>query len=295
MGQRVKKLLVVLAGLFVVNLVVSGISESGKKSHVQPEGHGSGNHGAARQSESVAKSSSVELGAASGYWQDWKQTETPSECDTKKCFYNRYGPNLDGVPFIIKGFSTELDFDGFKALTEDIGGREISVSGGSLLKIVPPYWEGKGYTGRNGDYPCCKVFQHREKVAFAFDDENFTLAGLPVKYAFYNYVEATTPATDPSEKETHMYRYIKLAMLGTEGDAEIIANALNAKFRATRGASHDPRYGYYWGFYPLEQRPAREAYWDAAVNAREEYVWLILTQRDTHTRLPEINADVSDL
>ena len=92
-----------------------------------------------------------------------------------------------------------------------------------------------------------------------------------------------------------MYRYIKLAMLGTEGDAEIIADALNAKFKATQGAYYvSPRHGYTWGFYPLEQANPI-LYWDAAVGAKGEYVWLMLSQRETHTRLPEVNAEVSDL
>lgn len=284
MGQRFKKLLVVLAGLLVLNLLVSGLSDRGQ----------TGNHSVVLQPGSTERSPHVELGASSGHWIEWKQTEVPSECDTKKCFYNRRGPNLDGVPFIVKGFSTELDLDDFKAIAKNAGGEEVSVSGDSLSYILPPKWEGEGYTGMFGDYPCCEIFKHREKVAFAFDDESFTVAGLPVRYAFYNFTEATTPPTDPSEKETHMYRYIKLAMLGTEGDAEIIVDALNAKFKATQGAYYELQYGYTWGFYPLEQgNPI--LYWDAALGAKGGYVWLMLSQRETHTRLPEINAEVSDL
>ena len=293
-------------GTLLTALLLSACGSGGES------GAESGAASVAEPPEATVQNPSKELGPASGYWTEWQQTQEPRKCVGKDCFYNRRGDHLSGVPFIVKGFSTEMDLNGFVAVAEGNGGQlaeltyppkvcgDVGRYGWRVgpdeecrkffsLDLTPPKWLGEKSVA------CCEVYRHREKVAYSFEDQTFTLGGLPIKYAFYNYVESVS-GTDPDEKQRYMARYIALGLAGTEGDLRALSKALDGKFMAKRGADVDIDGIHNWGFFPMtEGNETPAADFDVSLSKRLGHLLLVLQQRETHTRLPAVNVDETDL
>lgn len=267
---------------------------------------------------------STEFGAESGLWCEWRQSESVEQCtkDVATCFrYSGTDKYVSGIPFSAKGFSAQMSFENFVAKAESLAGKPITQPRplpekcdidnflGSDAKmtdafmriardedcrtatdqwLAPGEWADKEQETitLSGFTLVKKQYKHRKKIAYSFEGQEPTLGGLPIKYAYYNYVEKTEPMNDPDEKSILMTRYVSIAMQGGEEDIRPLMDVLGDKFYQTAWTASGAKYD--WLLVP----PSYQAF-DPRVDfltrlqLKSDFVILTFSQRETYTRPPE--------
>jgi len=252
--------------------------------------------------------------------------------DSETCFSDILNRNplnkpVSGIPFSAKGFSAQMSFENFAAKAESLGGKLITQPPplpekcdidnflgsdaemtAAFMRIArdedcrlaidqllaPGEWAGKEQETimLSGFTLVKKQYKHRKKIAYSFKGQEPTLGGLPIKYAYYNYVEITEPMNDPAEKSVRMTRYVSIAMQGGEEDVKQLVDALSGKFYQTADGDTNK---YYW----LLASPSYQAFdpsvtFETDLQLKSDFVVLTFSQRETYTRPPatsKVNAE----
>jgi len=269
------------------------------------------------------------FGDPSGFWGDMEQSDHPgNKCSNA----SRTTPGTCAPAFRVKGWSTEMNYQEFVDYAISQGGRLVqSVAPPSKACIkekkkfysfiaqpdayarIEEFTKIKGRiatlcgadlmddfftTGNQRGY---QKWIHRKNVLVAFDQDQ-TIAGLPLKYARFEYNEQNDKE-NKIRRDFMMQREIKLILAGTVDDLKALVNLLDKKFPAGQ-----LREGYwYLADYSLKpndirrsEHPELSLMWSAEVACTDggedcKFLSINLEEAQSYTAVPEIKVESGDL